>query len=188
MDCNILGGLSAMVLWTMWVGTSMLKLNRRHIKWLIKLTCCRVSTSFVLIVFLVARVWSLRILKKPIPWSGILIYVPVSVGSWFHDMESSAFPWQLPRVRLLHKFSGIWQTIFTPEFWIFEIRINFDWRVYQVQWHTTFTPEIWDFWNYCMYSISHGATPLTSSRNFLEICIYESHNISFKISYVNFFF
>jgi hypothetical protein len=39
-----------------------------------------------------------------------------------------------------------------------------------------------------MYSISHGATPLTSSRNFLEICIYESHNISFKISYVNFFF
>ncbi len=119
----------AMVLCTMWVGTYMLKLNRRHIKWLIKLTGWRVSTSFILFVFLVARVWSLRILKKPIPWSGILIYVPVSAGSWFLNMESSAFSWQLPGVQLLHKFSGIWQTTFTPEFWIFKIRINVDWSI-----------------------------------------------------------
>jgi hypothetical protein len=58
----------------------------------------------------------------------------------------------------------------------------------QIQWHATVTPEIRDFWNYFMYSISHGATPLTRIRNFLKICIYESHNISFKVTYVNFFF
>jgi hypothetical protein len=44
-------------------------------------------------------------------------------------MESSAFQWQLPGVQLLPKFSGIWQTTFTPESWIFEIRINFDWSI-----------------------------------------------------------
>jgi hypothetical protein len=59
-------------------------------------------------------------------------------------MESSVFLWQLPGVQLLPKFSGIWQTTFKPEFWIFEIRINFN-GVYQIQWHTAFTPEIWDF-------------------------------------------
>lgn len=134
--------------------------------------------------------WANWLAEESPPASSSLSFLLVGFGVWgfwrsqFHDLES----WSMFQC-LREVDSTIWNLqLFHgnyPECNFYTNSLEFDQQllhqnfgflkldwiligVYQIQWHTTFTPETWDFWNYCMYSISHGARPLTRIRNFLE--------------------